>query len=183
MSHGAKNSTYNSTLTQHCSSRGPLLPNYYHLCTAELVEAIKVAVSTNILRVTINKPLTRLASSSQEGEKKQKKSSSPAKKKGTHNFPALPQPLPEKATNTEGKMERVDSVGLSEKPPITDGVDKKDPPQWFTDHMDKVRQTSLSQLGWLAEPPRSATVHTAKGVTQTSISTRERSVFTHLCVN
>lgn len=34
-------------------------------------------------------------------------------------------------------MERVESMGLSEKPPITTSVDRKEPPEWFAEHMDK----------------------------------------------
>ena len=108
------------------------------------MEAIKVAVCTNVLRVTINNPIARLPAALQAEEKKQKqkKSSSPTKKKDTHNLPS--QPLPVKATITEGKMERTESVGLSEKPPITDSTDRKDPPQWFAEHMDKVIWGCLS---------------------------------------
>ena len=105
--------------------------------TAELVEAIKVALNTNILRVTI-KPLARLPPSPREGEKKQKKYSTPAKKKDTHNSSSTPQPLSARVRVTEGKMERVESMGLSEKPPITTSVDRKEPPEWFAEHMGKV---------------------------------------------
>lgn len=113
--------------------------------TAELVEAIKVAVSTNILRVTI-KPLVRLPPSPRDGEKKQKKLSTQAEKKDNHNSSSTPQPLSARVRVTEGKMERVESVGLSKKPPITTSMDRKEPPQWFVEHMDKVRWLHLSQL-------------------------------------
>lgn len=119
---------------------------------AELVEAVKVALSTNILRVTINKPIARLSPATREGEKKhkQKKSSSSSKKKDLHSPALPPQPLPVKSAVTEKKME---TGGLSEKPPVTEFADRKDPPQWFAEHMDKVGRSAVPTRATLPHSP------------------------------
>lgn len=139
---------------------------------AELVEAVKVALTTNILRVTINKPIARLPPATREGEKKhkQKKSSPPAKKKDSHNTTLPPQPLPVKTTVTEKKME---TTGLSEKPPVTEIADRKDPPQWFAEHMDKV--------GWSAVPTCAALLHLHHCVCS-SACTRRRVYVSQQCI-
>lgn len=136
--------------------------------TAELVEAIKVALNTNILRVTI-KPLARLPSSPREGEKKQKEFSTPAKKKDTHYSSSTPQPLSARVRATKGKMERVESMGLSEKPPVTTGVDRKEPPEWFVEHMDKVSGCTCPSRCLVLHPQSSTVVYSAMCVAQCSI--------------
>ena len=126
MSHVAKNSSDPFSLNPIT-----LAPLY----TAELVEAVKVALTTNILRVTINKPIARLPPVTRPEKKQKQNRSSSSADKDPHNPPLPPQPLPAKAAVTEKKME---TVGLSEKPPVTEVADRKDPPQWFVEHMDKV---------------------------------------------